>query len=224
MSSGSENGRVSVLLADDHQIVRDGLRMLLEAGGHIKVVAEAEDGRTAVRRSRDVSPDVVVMDIAMPNLSGIEATRQIRRDCPDTEVVILSMYGTSEYVFRALEAGAKGYVLKRSAGRELEEAVQSAHVGRRFLSRRATESLVDVVLRHKKALSGEGPLEKLSEREREVLQLLVEGKSGAEIARTLFLAESTVQTYRGRIMEKLEIHDLPGLVRFAILHGLTPLE
>ena len=224
MPAGSENGRVSVLLADDHQIVRDGLRMLLESGGHIKVVAEADNGRTAVRRSRDVSPDVVVMDIAMPDLNGIEATRQIGRECPDTEVVILSMYGTSEYVFRALEAGAKGYVLKRSAGRELEDAVRSAHTGRRFLSRRATELLVDGVLRQKKALSGESPLEKLSEREREVLQLLVEGKSGAEIARTLFLAESTVQTYRGRIMEKLEIHDLPGLVRFAILHGLTPLE
>jgi DNA-binding NarL/FixJ family response regulator len=223
MPSGSENGKVSVLLADDHKIVRDGLRMLLEAGGHIKVVAEAGDGRTAVRRSRDASPDVVVMDIAMPDLNGIEATRQIRRECPDTEVVILSMYGTSEYVFRALEAGAKGYVLKRSAGRELEDAVQSAHIGRRFLSRRATESLVDGVLRQR-TVSGESPLEKLSEREREVLQLLVEGKSGAAIARTLFLAESTVQTYRGRIMEKLEIHDLPGLVRFAILHGLTTLE
>jgi DNA-binding NarL/FixJ family response regulator len=224
MPAGSKNGKVSVVLADDHEIVRNGLRLLLEAAGHVKVVGEAEDGRTAVRRSRDVSPDVVVMDIAMPDLNGIEATRQIRRECPDTEVVILSMYGTSEYVFRALEAGAKGYVLKRAAGRELEAAVRSAHTGRRFLSRRATELLVDGVLRQKKALSGESPLEKLSEREREVLQLLVEGKSGAEIARTLFLAESTVQTYRGRIMEKLEIHDLPGLVRFAILHGLTPLE
>lgn len=215
---------ISVVLADDHAIVRDGLRMILEAQGDITVVGDAADGRQAVRLIQQLRPDVAVIDIAMPELNGIEATHEIRQTCPETQVIILSMYGTAEHVFRALQAGAQGYLLKESAGMEVVEAVRAVHAGRRYLSRRISDTVIDDYLRQRQAAERKSPLERLTPREREILQLVVEGKSSAEIGDILSLSLKTVETYRSRLMQKLGIKDLPSLVKFAIQHGITPPE
>jgi DNA-binding NarL/FixJ family response regulator len=215
---------INVLLVDDHTVVRDGLRMLLEAQDDITVVGDAANGRQAVRQVEQLRPDVVVMDIAMPELNGIEATRQIQELCPDTQIVILSMYATDEHIFRALQAGARGYLLKEAAGQEVVQAVRTVHVGQCYLSQQITETLVDDYVRRREAGVARSPLENLSSREREILQLVVEGKSSAEIADILSLSTKTVGTYRSRLMQKLGVNDVPGLVKFAIQHGLTPVD
>jgi len=204
--------------------VRDGLRYLLEAQPDIKVVGDAADGRQTLRLVERLRPDVAIMDIAMPELNGIEATRRIRTDCPSTQVIILSIYSTEEHVSRALEAGARGYVLKESAGIEVVNAVRAVHSGHHYLSQKLSDQLIDDYLHQIKASGEKDPLDRLSPREKEVLQLVVEGKSSAEIAAALSLSIKTVETYRSRIFQKLDIDDLPSLVKFAIQHGLTPLN
>ena len=213
---------ISVFLADDHAVVRDGLWALLDAESDINVIGDAEDGREAARQVAQLRPDVVIMDIAMPVLNGIESTLEIRVVCPSTRVIILSMHSTTEHVIRALQAGAYGYLLKDSAGVELVDAVRTVHAGHRYLSPKITDSLVDQLVQQPETVI-ESPLMSLSPREREVLQLAVEGKTNAEIAESLSLSIKTVGTYRSRLMVKLDIHDLPGLVKFAIRHGMTPL-
>jgi RNA polymerase sigma factor (sigma-70 family) len=215
---------ITVFLADDHAVVRDGLRFLLEAQHDITVVGDAANGRDAVRQVAQLCPDVVIVDIAMPDLNGIEATQQIRETRPSAQVIILSMHSTTEHVFRALQAGARGYLLKESAGVEVINAVRAVHAGRRYLSEKISDQVIDNYVRQRDAAEAESPLARLSPREREVLQLVVEGKSSAQIADILFLSPNTVETYRSRLMQKLSISDLPGLVKFAIQHGLTPLE
>lgn len=215
---------ITVFLADDHAVVRDGLRVLLEAQPDIRVIGDAANGRETVRLVVQLCPDVVVMDIAMPELNGIEAARKIGQVCPSTQVIILSMHSTTEHVFQALQAGARGYLLKESAGIEVVKAVRAVHADRRYLSQKISDGLVDDYVRQRQATEAKSPLARLSPREREVLQLLVEGKSSAEIADILSLSLKTVETYRSRLMHKLGISDLPGLVKFAIQHGLTPLE
>jgi DNA-binding NarL/FixJ family response regulator len=215
---------IKVFLADDHTVVRDGLRFMLEAQGDITVVGDAADGRQAVNQVQKLKPDVVIMDIAMPELNGIEATQQIRQTCPSTQVVILSVYSNAEHIFRALQAGARGYLLKESAGKEVVSAVRAVCVGRRYLCRKIAETMIDDYVRQRKATLEKSPLERLSLREREVLQLVVEGKSSKEIANILHLSPKSVETYRSRIMQKLNINDIPGLVKFAIQHGITRLE
>jgi DNA-binding NarL/FixJ family response regulator len=212
--------KVSVFLADDHAVVRDGLKLLLESYTGISVVGEASDGRTAVRLVKDLRPDVVIMDIAMPEMNGVEATRHIREECPTAQVIILSMHSTSEHVFSALEAGARGYLVKESAGMEVVDAVIAVSAGRHYLSQKISEQVLDGYL-HRQPDRSQSPLELLSSREREILQLVVEGKTSAEIAETLFISPKTVETYRSRLMQKLGITDIPSLVKFAILHGLT---
>jgi DNA-binding NarL/FixJ family response regulator len=209
---------IRVLLADDHLILRDGLAALLEAQDGMTVVAHAQDGREAVRKATEFKPDVAIMDIVMPELDGIEATRLVRRSSPLTQVVILSMYSTTEHIFRALQAGAQGYLLKESAGSELVAAVRSVHAGRRYLSQKITETVVIEYMREHQPVD---PLSKLSNRERQILQLVAEGKSTVTIASTLFLSPKTVDTYRSRLMQKLEIDSMAGLVKFAIACGLT---
>lgn len=211
---------ITVLIADDHAVVRDGLRLLLESQPDIRVVGEVADGREALAETLRLNPDVVVMDLAMPHLNGADATAQITEKNETTRVVMLSMYSTVEHVYRALQAGAMGYLRKESAGAEVVEAVRSVHAGRRYLSQKITESVVDNYIRKR---SLESPLESLSVREREILQYVVEGKSGVEIAKLLHLSPKTVDTYRSRMMTKLGISDLPGLVKFALQHGLTTL-
>ena len=210
---------VTILLADDHAVMREGLRALLETQPDFQVVGVAANGRQAVRKTQELCPSIVLMDIAMPDLNGIEATRQIREICPDARVVILSMYATSEYVYRAFQAGALGYLLKESAGAEVVQAIQAVSLGMTYISQKIQPMLGKEFARQKKS-----PLERLSPREREVLQLTVEGNSSLQIAETLSLSPKSVDTYRSRIMAKLEIHDTASLVKFAVRHGLTSLE
>ena len=215
---------VTVLLADDHTVVRDGLRYLLESQLDIKVIGDADNGRQAVRLVEQLRPDVVVMDIAMPELNGIEATQKIRSECPETQVVILSMHSTDEHVIRALQAGARGYLLKESAGVEVVKAVRTVHSKHCYLSQKLSDRIIDDYCRLIKSNRHEDPLVQLSAREREVLQLVVEGNSNLEIADTLSLSIKTIETYRSRLMHKLGINNLPELVKFAIQHGLTQIE
>lgn len=215
---------IEVFLADDHAVIRDGLRYLLEAQPDIKVVGDAANGRQTLQLVESLCPDVAILDIAMPELNGIEATRRIRTDCPSTQVIILSIYSTEEHVSRALQAGARGYVLKESAGIEVVNAIRAVHSGHHYLSQKLSDQLIDDYLHQVKTSGEKGPLNRLSPREKEVLQLVVEGRSSAEIAADLSLSVKTVETYRSRIFQKLDIDDLPGLVKFAIQHGLTPLD
>jgi DNA-binding NarL/FixJ family response regulator len=212
---------IRVLLVDDHAIVRDGLRFLLEANRDFDVVGGVANGRDAVRAARELQPDVVIMDLAMPELNGTEATRQIHDACPATHVLVLSMHSTAEHIYRALQAGAQGYLLKESAGPELLAAVRTVHAGRRYLSQKIAGTVVDDYIRERHAAS---PLDSLSARDRQILQSIAEGKSSAETARALCLSPKTVETYRSRMMKKLGLDGFPALVRFAIRHGLTPLD
>ncbi len=215
---------ITIFLADDHAVVRDGLRFLLEAQADLKVVGDAPNGREAVHQVANLCPDIVIIDIAMPELNGIEATRQIHDICPNTRSIILSMYATDEHVLRALQAGAYGYILKESAGVEVINAVRTVYNGRRYLSQKISEKVIDSYIRQQHIGLVETPLARLSPREQEILQLVVEGKSSAEIAEILSLSPNTVDTYRSRLMQKLGINDLPGLVKFAIQHGLISLD
>jgi DNA-binding NarL/FixJ family response regulator len=184
------------------------------------VVACVGDGREAVQQARDTRPDVVLMDLSMPELNGADATRAILERDPRCRVIVLSMYAQREYVRRALQAGAAGYVVKRSAAKEVVEAIRAVHAGQRYLSPR----VADVVLEDYTDEKRDDPLSRLSSREREVLQLLAEGRTGAQIAERLSLSQKTVETYRARLVEKLGIRDLAGLVRFAIQKGLVSLD
>lgn len=207
----------TILLADDHAVVRDGLRALLETGPDFKIVGVASNGREAVDEALRLHPDVVVMDIAMPELGGIEATRRIAEKCPDSHVLILSMFMSAEHVFRALQAGARGYVLKESAGGELVEAIRKVRAGQRYLSHRITETLIGDYFQHEPKVS---PLDSLSLRERDVLQQVVEGLTNAAIAENLSISPKSVETYRARILKKLRLKDTVELVKFAMRHGL----
>ena len=212
---------IRVFLEYDHAVVGDGLRVLLEAQSDLEVVGAAANGRQAVRLVHELHPDVVVMDIAMPELNGIEATQQIHDASPSTQVLVLSMHSTTEHIFRALQAGARGYLLKDSAGADVVDAVRVVHAGRRYLSQKIASTVVDDYISQRHRAS---PLDSLSPRERQILQLVAEGKSSAEAAAMLFLSPKTVDTYRSRMMQKLDIDDLPGLVKFAIQHGVTQLD
>lgn len=211
---------IKVLLADDHEIVRSGLKSLLESHPWITVAGEAGNGREVLELAEGQCPDLVVMDIAMPDLNGIEATKQLVKKCPGTRVVILSVYSTSEHIYRAFQAGASGYVLKESTGRELVEAIRAAHCCRLYLSSKILDANPDML---KDIERSHSPLDRLSGREREILQLVVEGKTSAAIAKTLSLSPKTVETYRSRLMQKLGVKDLPSLVKYAVQHGIIPL-
>jgi DNA-binding NarL/FixJ family response regulator len=213
--------KIRVLIVDDHGIVAEGLRKLVEAQADMEVIALVEDGREAVRRAMEDRPDVILMDIAMPSLNGNEATRIIRERCPQTQVIMLSMYSDSVHVYRALQAGAAGYIAKKSVAKELVDAIRTAHEGKHHLSGHLTEGLIYHVV-HKSA--PEDPLLILSSRERQVLQLLAEGHSVVDIAGKLSLSPKTVETYRARMMQKLGIGDFASLIRFAIRQGVSPLE
>ena len=212
---------ISILIADDHNVVAEGLRHLVGSQPEMEVIGLAENGRDAVRSAMESRPDIVLMDHGMPLLNGTEATRLIRERCAETRVIMLSMYSDAVHVYRALQAGATGYIIKRSVAKEVVDAIWAVHRGGRYLSKQ----LADVVIDHVVQRTGpDDPLERLSSRERQVLQLLAEGHSVAEIAATLSLSPKTVETYRARMMEKLGIYELAGLVRFAIQQGVTSLD
>jgi DNA-binding NarL/FixJ family response regulator len=215
---------ISVILADDHAIVRDGLQALLRAADDMIVIGQAAEGRAAVHLVDQLRPDVVVMDIAMPSMNGIEATQRIHQRYPETQVVILSMNATAELIYRSFQAGALAFLVKDSVGTDLIEAIRSVASGKRYLGQNISERLLDAYLRQRAEAPEASPLERLTPREREVLQLVAEGKSSTEISEILALSPKTITTYRSRLMHKLNIHDLPGLIKFAIQYGLTALE
>lgn len=209
---------IRVLLADDHALMREGLRVLLEMDPEVNVVSAVGNGREAVRIARELHPDVVVMDISMPDLNGIEATRLIRAEHAATQVVVVSMHSSREYVHQAFAAGALGYLLKESASAEVLTAIRHALAGRRYIS-----SAIGHAAEYRYADDAKkSPLASLSTRERQVLQLVVEGKSSAEIAGMVHLSPKTVETYRSRLMKKLGVANVTMLVKLAVAHGLTP--
>jgi two-component system, NarL family, response regulator NreC len=210
---------IRVLIVDDHAVVAEGLRFVVDAQSDMEVVACVEDSREAVDVAIKTEPDIVLMDHAMPNLNGAEATHLIRERCPRARVIILSMYSNHVHVMRGLQAGAMGYVIKKSAAKEVVEAIRVVHKGGRYLSK----DLVDLVI-EQISHGAENPLTRLSSRERQVLQMLAEGGSTTQIAEKLSLSHKTVETYRARLMEKLDIHDFASLIKFAIQHGVTSLE
>lgn len=214
---------IRVLLADDHTIVRQGVRMVLEAMGDMAVVAEAEDGQQAVQLANQLRPDVAVVDLTMPRLNGVEAIRQIRRDCPDTEVVVLSVHDSEAYVVQALRAGAAGYVLKRNAATELAAAIRAAHEGQAYLHPAVARRVIDDYLSriHASDAAVSEPHERLTPREREVLQLSAEGHTTRAIAGLLSLSTKTVEHHRASIMTKLGLHGQTELVKYAIRAGLV---
>jgi len=212
---------IRVLIADDHTILREGLKLILESRGDIKVVAEATDGLDAVKKAKEFNADVIVMDVSMPNMNGIEATGRILEENKKVKIVILSMKASSEDIYRALHAGATGYLLKESAGSEIADAVHAAVNNRRYLSRKVDDILIDSYIFERKNLTSRSPLESLSSREREILQLVAEGKTSNEIASMLYLSVKTVETYRSRLMQKLRLKDSSALIKFAIEQGLA---
>jgi two-component system response regulator NreC len=214
---------IRVLLADDHTIVREGVRLCLEAMGDIEVVAEAADGQIAVQLANQLRPDVAVVDLTMPRLNGVEAIRQIRRDLPDTEVVVLSVHDSEPYVVQALRAGAAGYVLKRNAATELAAAIRAAHDGQAYLHPSIARRVIDDYLSriHASEDAATEPHERLTPREREVLQLAAEGHSTRAIAGLLCLSTKTVEHHRASLMTKLGLHGQTELVKYAIRSGLV---
>jgi two-component system, NarL family, response regulator NreC len=212
-----------VLIADDHKIFREGLRALLEKQRGIEVVAEAKDGLEAVRFAQKLIPDVVIMDVAMPEKNGIEATRETLEVLPRTKVIALSMHSDRRFVLQMLKAGAVGYLLKDSAFEELAAAIQAVSSGQTYLSPKITDVVIKEYL-HSQARSEVSVFTILTHREREVLQLLAEGKSTKEIAATLHVSVKTIETHRQQVMDKLDIHSVAELTKYAIREGLTTLE
>jgi two-component system, NarL family, response regulator NreC len=211
---------IRILLADDHTVMRRGLRLLLESQPGFSVVAEAADGRQAVEQAEATKPDVAVVDIAMPNLSGIEAAQRIATVLPQTAIVILSMHSDESYVLRALKVGAKGYLLKDSAEGDLIDAINAVHQGKTFFSPEISKMLVEDYVREIRTRGSEDSYDLLTAREREVLQLLAERKSNKEIALALNLSIYTIETHRRNLQEKLNLHSLADLILYSVRKGV----
>ncbi len=212
---------ISILLADDHTLIRAGIRALVEKLPAVKVVGEAKDGREALRLVKEQQPDLILMDVAMPGLNGLEATRRVSKEFPDVKVIILSMYANEEYVREAINAGAAGYLVKRSAAAELEHAITAVARGEKYFSPLVSTQ----ISKDGGQLSADRAwIERLTPRQREILQLIAERHTTKDIAVILGISIKTVETHRSQLMERLEIHDVPGLVRFAIRAGLVSLD
>jgi DNA-binding NarL/FixJ family response regulator len=213
---------ITIFLADDHSVLRDGLRMLLETQPDFKVIGVASNGREAIQQLNGLTPDIAILDIAMPEANGLEVAQRLQSEKRATQVIMLSMHRTPEHIIQSLEAGARGYVLKESASEEVIEAIRAVHAGGRYLSHAVSNVALDYYLQQRGGKSS--PLERLNENEREVLRLLADGLTSADIAAKMGLSPKTVDNYRSSLMQKLDIHHLPGLVKFAIQHGLISLE
>jgi len=208
--------KIRILLADDHNVVRRGLRLLLEGQPDFVVVGEAADGRQAVDKAEETKPDIVVLDIAMPNLSGIEAAQRITAALPQVATIILSMHSDEGYVLRALRAGAKGYLLKDSAESDLIDAIRAVHQGKTFFSPEISKMLVEDYVREIRTRGVEDSYDLLTSREREILQLIAEGKANKQIAASLNLSTHTVETHRRNLQEKLNLHSVAELILYAV--------
>jgi len=215
---------LKILLVDDHTIVRQGLKALLDAHTGFTIVGEAENGREAVKKAQELNPDIVIMDIAMPVLNGLEATRQIKRALPDTKVLALTMYNDEEYVFQILKSGASGYLIKETAANELIAAILSLQKGNPFFSPSISRKIMESYLNEDEDKKSKGESDKLTNREKEVLQLIAEGYTNNEIANLMNISVKTVETHRAHVMSKLDIHDVAGLIKYAIKKGLVVLD
>ena len=214
------NPPIRILLADDHIMVRDGLRALLDRQQGLVIVADASDGRECIQLAEEHSPDVVMMDIAMPKMNGIEATRRILAANPSTGVVILSMHQDESYVLRSLKAGARGYLLKDSLRGDVIEAIRTVAQGRSFLTRKVSRLLQEDYIREMERRGVEDSYDLLTDREREVLQLVAEGRVNKEVATALNISLTTVETHRGHILQKLGLHSIPELILYAVRKGI----
>ncbi|MBU1902130.1 MAG: response regulator transcription factor [Proteobacteria bacterium] len=212
---------IRIVIADDHTIVRQGLARLLEDQPNLDVVGEATNGRMALEKALELEPDIIIMDIAMPLMNGIEAAKRIRKELPKTKVLILSMYSNEHHIHDLLETGVSGYLLKDSSGRDIINAIQAAMKDETFLSPSISKKVVDSYLSPRKSSSREERFKQLSNREREVFQLIAEGHSTRQIADMLYVSMSTVKSHKGNIMEKLGIYNSIRLVHFAIQLGLV---
>lgn len=214
---------IRILIAEDHAIVREGLRSLIEKQPDMEIVSEAEDGRLAVEKVRELLPDIVIMDITMPNLNGVEATRQIINEFPQIKVIALSIHSNRRFVADMLGAGATGYVLKECLFDELVQAIKAVTAGESYLSSRITGVVVEDYVNRLSNIV-ESPLSSLTGRERQVLQLIAEGKTTKQIALDLHVSTKTIEANRRQIMEKLSVHSIAELTKYAVREGLTPLE
>ena len=214
---------IKILLAEDHHIIREGIRALLEVQKDFEIVAEADDGRTAVKLARQHSPDVIIMDVSMPELNGIDATRQILREINNVKVIALSMYSDKRFIKGMLAAGISGYLLKNCVAAELISAIRSVMKGQKYLSPQILGEVVEGYLGHLSGNKAESD-SPLTSREREIVQLVAEGKDSRQIAECLYISPKTVESHKRRIMEKLEIHSIAALTKFAIRQGLTSVD
>jgi len=214
-------GSIGILIADDHYVVRMGLVALVETEPDLQVIGEAADGVQAVELFKRLRPDLTLMDLRMPRKDGITATREIREQFPEARILMLTTFDGDDDIHKSLSAGANGYLLKDSAGEEVVAAIRAVHSGERYLSSKLSQKVLDDYVRER---SGDHPLERLSARELQVLKLIVEGKTSNEVAVLLGLSPKSIDTYRSRLMLKLGIDDMPGLVKFAIRHGMTGVE
>jgi DNA-binding NarL/FixJ family response regulator len=208
--------QIRILLADDHAVVRDGLRALLERQNDLAVIAEACDGRECIQLAEELSPDVVIMDVAMPKMNGIEATRRILGTKPATAVVMLSMHQDESYVLQSLKAGAKGYLLKDSPREDVLDAIRAVAAGRPFLSRQVSRMLREDYMQQLQSKDLDDSWDLLTDREREILQLLAEGRTNKEVANFLNISATTVETHRGHILRKLSLHSTADLILYAV--------
>jgi two-component system response regulator NreC len=214
--------KISIVLADDHNVVREGLRVLLAAEPDFSVAGEVSDGVETVRLVERIKPNVLVVDLMMPGLNGLEVTRQLRQRAPETRVILLSMHANEAYVLEALRNGAGGYVLKDSTAADLVKAIRAVAAGHKYLSAPFSDSAIEAYLQKAKEAPLE-PHETLTSREREVLQLVAEGRTSAEIARRLFISVRTVEVHRAHLMRKLGFHSQTDLIRYALTHGILPM-
>jgi DNA-binding NarL/FixJ family response regulator len=212
---------IKVLIADDHEIVAEGLRFIVDAQPDITVIGSVRDGQAAVKLAIEMSPDIVLMDHAMPVLNGTEATRMIRDRCPATRIIMLSMHADKTHVVRAFRAGVSGYVVKKSASTAVVDAIRTVYNGGRYIGKDLVDGVLDQVIGN---AAPDDALQSLSVRERQVLQMLTEGHSVLAVSTALSLSPKTVETYRARLMDKLDIHNFAALVKFALQHGITTLE
>ena len=217
-----QSASIRLLLVDDHLLIRASLRSLISEFAGVEVIAEASDGREAIDLVGQHLPDVVLMDISMAGLNGVEATRQIMKEYPSTQIIVLSMHAGERHVLQALRAGAAGYLLKDSAPKELELAIASVARGKLFLSPAISRQVIDIFLGQMPAQAD--PLDQLTPRQREILQLIAEGNSSKQIAHRLDASVKTIESHRASLMERLDIHDIAGLVRYAIRQGLVSAE
>lgn len=216
--------KIRVLIADDHAILREGIRALLNLSEDIEVVGEAADGREAVEQCRRLDPDVILMDIAMPGLGGLEATLEIKKENPRTKILVLTQYEDREYIRRFLKAGVAGYVLKKAAGSELTAAIRAAHRGGLVLDPEVAREAMEEYAVGAEAEGAADPYETLTDREKQVLKLVAEGRSNKEVAEILGISVKTAMSHRERVMEKLHLHNRTDLVKFALRKGVIRVE